>query len=404
MPLLKTLTLLFLTCGPLSAAEPPASYLSPKPAKVLETEYFDVSVKEYAKTPAFAPSGGALLVTHDRLLVGESDGTFCLVNPHSWRSTENYLPRLDMGPSADCSLLYLVRECPARVHGLAYAQQHYYVAYDRYVQSEDRYHFVLSRIKQGEAAWKDVYVSPPITVPYFSLSSGGKLAVDQSQDRIYVTVGDYSTDRVLHLPDDIAAQNPALPFGKVMYLDLKDDSMHVYSMGHRNSQGLALLNDGRLMASEHGPRGGDELDIIKANGNYGWPYQSYGTYYGQYARYNVRLRTPPGLVIEKPIYVFLTPAIAPTQLAQVDGFDPNWNGDLLLGSLRAETLFHIKLVQNHVFYVEPLPLGHRIRDLVQYEDSFILLTDEGTLLRITKNAGLPKPEKPLPNSPHGPCR
>jgi glucose/arabinose dehydrogenase len=192
------------------------------------------------------------------------------------------------------------------------------------------------------------------------------------------------------LPSDLAPQNPDLPFGKTNYIDLTDYSSHLFTSGHRNQLGLAFLDDGRLLESDNGPRGGDALNFLTQGKNYGWPYESYGTRYSSFSAYADGLVVPAGGTYEPPMYVF-TPSIAPTQLVQIERFDPKWDGNVLLGSLAAQSLYNIKIVGSRVVYCEPIRIGARIRELRQFDDSFVLLTDTGSLIEVRKASGQTTP-------------
>ena len=181
----------------------------------------------------------------------------------------------------------------------------------------------------------------------------------------------------------MAPQNIKLPWGKVNYIDLKSNEFNVYTLGHRNALGLIVLKGGAMVVSENGPKGGDELNIIKKGMNYGWPYKSYGTKYDSFGDYSDSLPVKKSAVYENPMFAFV-PSIAPSQLIQVAGFDSKWDGDILLGSLKAMSIFHIKIFEEHVVYSEPIYIGHRIRDLQQCKDKFFLLTDDNSILQITK--------------------
>jgi glucose/arabinose dehydrogenase len=133
--------------------------------------------------------------------------------------------------------------------------------------------------------------------------------------------------KVIRINDDgsIPADNP--------FLDRPDAQRQIFSYGHRNSQGIARDPlTGRIYATEHGSQGGDELNVIQAGGNYGWPLVTYAVEYGPAKTPITQLQTQAGMI--DPIAVW-TPAIAPSGLALYRGNKyPNWNGDLFAGGLR----------------------------------------------------------------------
>ena len=159
----------------------------------------------------------------------------------------------------------------------------------------------------------------------------------------------------------------------------------IYTWGHRNEQGLIFdAESGRLYETEHGPRGGDELNIIEPRKNYGWPVITYGMdYSGAYVSpYTQR----PGL--EQPV-IYWTPSIAPSGLAMYRGDKfPAWRGDLFVGALAFKHLRRVHLDErgNVVAQEELLnDLKWRIRDVRAAPDGFLYVcTDEadGRVLRL----------------------
>jgi aldose sugar dehydrogenase len=163
----------------------------------------------------------------------------------------------------------------------------------------------------------------------------------------------------------------------------------IYSYGHRNIQGLVVNPEtNEIWATEHGPRGGDELNRIEAGNNYGWPVASLGRDYrtgGVYPSTERRYGAELGMI--DPFYEFL-PTLAPSGLALVtkDAF-PAWKGNLLAGGLRSERIRRVVFDENEVIHEEELLLGAvgRIRDVREGPEGHIyILTDdsEGALYRI----------------------
>ena len=200
---------------------------------------------------------------------------------------------------------------------------------------------------------------------------GPMLARDQAQN-----LGSHN-GAILHLGADgkpapgnpLAGQQGALP--------------ELWSIGHRNIQGMAVdLQSGRVWASEHGPRGGDEINAIEAGKNYGWPLQSYGLDYS--SREPIGVKAVPGMV--QPIVVW-SPSPAPSGLVYYTGKAfPSWRGSLFSGSLAGEDIRRVALdAQGRVTRQEKLDIGKRVRDVRQGPDGHLYaITDEtrGSLLRI----------------------
>ncbi|GGC74355.1 PQQ-dependent sugar dehydrogenase [Marinobacter halophilus] len=159
----------------------------------------------------------------------------------------------------------------------------------------------------------------------------------------------------------------------------------VFSFGHRNVQGVVYdAHNDRIIAHEHGPKGGDEINLIRAGGNYGWPLATDGV------DYTGALVTPfrryEGTVA--PLW-FWTPSIAPSGLALYRGHPfPQWHDNLFVGALADKSVHRVVLVDGEVVGTERLfaELDERIRDVRQGPDGALyLLTDspEGRLLRVT---------------------
>ncbi|MBE9608769.1 PQQ-dependent sugar dehydrogenase [Chitinilyticum piscinae] len=160
----------------------------------------------------------------------------------------------------------------------------------------------------------------------------------------------------------------------------------IYSLGHRNMQGAALNpQTGEIWATEHGPQGGDELNILRAGRNYGWPVITYGANYGSGSKIGEGT-TKAGM--EQPIHQW-TPSIAPSGLAFYAGSAfPAWRGNLFAGALKYQMLVRLELDGDRVIHEERLLQNRygRIRDVRTGPDGLIyLLTDEedGALLRLS---------------------
>ncbi|WP_299435436.1 PQQ-dependent sugar dehydrogenase [uncultured Maribacter sp.] len=149
----------------------------------------------------------------------------------------------------------------------------------------------------------------------------------------------------------------------------------IYSYGHRNPQGLLLHPiTGKIWENEHGPRGGDEINIIKKGANYGWPVITYGI---NYSGTPITDKTEmEGM--EQPLH-YWTPSIAPSGMAFVTSNKyPEWNGNLLVGSLKYQYLERLVLENNKVTYREKLlPNLGRVRAVKQGPDGYIYVTVEG---------------------------
>ena len=155
-----------------------------------------------------------------------------------------------------------------------------------------------------------------------------------------------------------------------------------WSSGHRTPYGLAFAPDGRLWELEHGPRGGDELNLIEPGKNYGWPLVSYAANYD-----GVPIPSPdtrPDLA--KPV-LYWTPVIAPGNLAFYRGkMFPQWNGSALVSGLGTRSLSRIVINGASAKSAERWDVGHRIRDVEVGPDGALWLLEDanpGGLFRVT---------------------
>jgi len=158
----------------------------------------------------------------------------------------------------------------------------------------------------------------------------------------------------------------------------------IYTYGNRNAQGMAKNPvTGDIWAHEHGPKGGDEINIIKKGANYGWPVVTFGV---NYDGSQITAKTEKS-GIENPIYYWL-PSIAPSGMTFVTGDKyPDWKGHLLVGSLKFQYLELIKLNGNKVVGRQKIATDvGRLRDVKQGPDGFIYMGVEGKgIIKIIPN-------------------
>ncbi|PWV81751.1 PQQ-dependent sugar dehydrogenase [Halomonas sp. A11-A] len=167
------------------------------------------------------------------------------------------------------------------------------------------------------------------------------------------------------------------------FLDDGDALEALFSIGNRNIQGMTVTADGRVWATEHGPRGGDELNLIEGGENYGWPEVSLGVDYS--TRQPIGADSLPGM--RDPVHVF-DGTQAPSGLADVTSEHfPEWQGNLLAGGLRSELLKRLVLEGDGMAESEVILDGEigRIRDVRQGRDGALYLLDDdarGSLYRL----------------------
>lgn len=209
-----------------------------------------------------------------------------------------------------------------------------------------------------------------------TLGAGGRL-VALSDEQVLLSVGGFGSETISE--ESVAPPSGPRSYGSTILIDLKTGEAQNYSKGHRNPQGLAISPDGRIWMTDHGARGGDELNLIVQGRDYGHPSVSYGTEYESLVwRRNPRQGHHDGY--EKPIYAWV-PSIATSQLAVVTkpAF-ANWQNDLLVTSLKDQTMYRVKIDDGRAVFAEPISIGHRIRDITEASDGGIVLKTDDNLL------------------------
>ncbi|WP_111559848.1 PQQ-dependent sugar dehydrogenase [Paracoccus sediminilitoris] len=233
----------------------------------------------------------------------------------------------------------------------------------------------VTRIWQQDPAWA-------------STKHFGARIVHDGQGRIHVGVGERSNPEPRQL-----AQDPQATLGKTIRIDAMDGSPagagidgalpEIWTMGHRNIQGAAMGPDGRIWMNEHGPKGGDELNLIRQGDNYGWPLATYGTDYDGAQMGQTQVE---GTV--QPVY-YWDPSPALSGMVFYDGqMFPEWQGDALLGGLQSGSVIRLDIEGEKVTgEARHLKGIGRVRDIEVAEDgAIVLITDEddGKLIRVTR--------------------
>lgn len=245
--------------------------------------------------------------------------------------------------------------------------------------------------------WRNVFDAEPcVPDAAHGQQAGGRILADGA-DHLLVLVGDHGAgyDRIhdpeipkldAPYPEGPLPQDARSHFGKLVRVAIATGEAKVLAQGFRAPQGLTRDDNGVIWATEHGPEGGDELNVLKAGNNYGAPYVSYGLHYGN--RINTRDRQRAGAHhgYTRPIFSWI-PSIGVSALVANDrDIYPLWEDDLLVGSLTGSggaghALFRVRRSGTSVRYVERIPVGKRIRDITRMPDGRIaLLLDMGSIL------------------------
>jgi glucose/arabinose dehydrogenase len=221
----------------------------------------------------------------------------------------------------------------------------------------------------------------------------GRLAI--SDTSIYMTAGFIDSDAYTNVKLQTAPELDGSLFGQVIKIDLATFRVQEFASGLRSPAGIVTVDlpEGDVLyVTEHGPKGGDELNFISKGSDYGWPKVSLGLPYvgndvtGADTRYGTHQGFAP------PMFSW-TPSIAPSAIIELseslDGYGSWQKGDLVFGTLKNQSLVRIKISnQQTVTTVEEMKIGFRIRDLEQVGDVVVLGSDDGRIATIKKKSKL----------------
>ena len=216
---------------------------------------------------------------------------------------------------------------------------------------------------------------------YLWISSGERQKFDPSQDM------DSNLGKIVRLYDDgsVPADNP--------FADRGDVTSQIWSLGHRNPLGLAFDGNGQLWSVEMGPRGGDELNLVRRGANYGYPTVSNGNHYS--GRPIPDHDTRPEF--NEPA-VSWTPVISPSSLMFYSGSEfPEWHGDAFIGGLSSRSLVRVEFDGQAAREAQRFSMRQRIRAVAQGPDGALWALEDGRrgsggrLLRLTaRDSGMKK--------------
>ena len=225
--------------------------------------------------------------------------------------------------------------------------------------------------------WRTILDAEPC-VRTTSLQAGGRMLMDgqaggrmltDGPDHLLVVIGTHGREEY--------AQDPASHLGKLIRVEIATGRAETLALGLRNPQGLTRDAAGHLWETEHGPQGGDELNVLEPGGNYGWPQVTYGVRYRSRAK---EVGLHDGFI--KPVFAWVPSIGISSILVNDERLFPLWRDDLLIGSLSGtqgsgHALFRVRRDGTDVQYVERIEVGSRIRDLAQMPDSRLALLFDG---------------------------
>jgi glucose/arabinose dehydrogenase len=249
------------------------------------------------------------------------------------------------------------------------------------------------KLSKDEKKMEDVSIIYRATPIYQgTIHYGGRLLFDKTGN-LFLTTGERA-----HLHSRHQAQQINSGLGKIIRITREgkpapgnpfagnaDAREEVYSYGHRNVQGIAIHPvTGEVWEHEFGPRGGDELNLIKPGSNYGWPIITYGTEYSG-RKIGDSIQQKEGMV--QPVY-YWDPVVSPSGMIFYTGSNmPEWKGNLFISCLGGQQVVRLSIDNNRVTGEERLleKEGQRFRDIVQGPDGALYtITDQGRFYRIGK--------------------
>lgn len=384
--------------------------MGPENVDIIETSLHRILINEFPVEKDYSPEvhnkGGALTSIDSLIYVSSNRNDrkkdeLVLINTKTYQRIEvdglsvpmNYHELLDSS-IMDIEVFDLFK---FRVNGLYIEKKDHdehtlFVTHHEYHPDRRCITFSLSRVgltigksvAKVSRDWETIFRASPCIYPEEDKhGNDGEMAggpmINYDEDRLLVSVGNFHRDGVNHesLPMDTSST-----FGKLILLDKKSGEHSIFAKGLRNTQGVFKDADNNIWATDHGPQGGDELNLIKKGRNYGWPQVTYGIHYGnrewplneEQGRHNDYV---------KPVVAWV-PSIATSDLIRLDQTTkfPLWRKDLIVGSLGDKSLHRVRLnEENHAAYIERIEIGYRIRALTLLEDQTpVLLTDTGLLL------------------------
>ncbi|MEO1606457.1 MAG: PQQ-dependent sugar dehydrogenase [Pseudomonadota bacterium] len=216
------------------------------------------------------------------------------------------------------------------------------------------------------------------------LEAGGRL-VSLDPGRVAWSSGAYERDDAETAPYTQAlSQRLDSDYGKVLEVTLETGDTRILARGLRNPQGLTMDRNGQLWVTDHGMRGGDELNRVVEGANFGWPAVTYGTHYNTRPAVNSE-RHGGHAGYDLPTAVFV-PSVAPGSALAVSDFNYAWEGDILIGGFNGN-LYRVHNGERDGMVIEEIPMGDiRLRDMDRLADGRIVIwTDDRRIIYLTND-------------------
>ena len=241
----------------------------------------------------------------------------------------------------------------------------FYVALSHTQKDCGNFYIYKSKLNFKKLDFELLLFNEPVNGEICQDTNGGRLEYDQTENDLYFTSYDYNIDK-LNLPNQNVSKD--YKYSAVSKINLDTKKVEIISLGHRNPQGLLITSDNFILSTEHGPRGGDEINKILKGKNYGWPEASYGERY-RYGFFesesNFFKKDHRKYGFEEPIFSFV-PSIGISQIIELENsFSKKWIDNYIVSSLRGHSIYRIKFNEKYdkILFMERMRIGKRIRDI-----------------------------------------
>ena len=340
-------------------------------------------------------TGGAIEPLCNDLLVMAPWGRLALVRPDgSAAHLEGRVPMNLAGLKShpDVAALHLARFRVADVLLKQHSEERWELFVTHHYFTEECIRFRLSSatvLRQGGSLsaprpWRTIFDAEPcIPVTEDGLHEAGGRILADGPDHLLVVIGAHSMRKYAREPDS--------HLGKLVRIAIETGETEILSVGLRNPQGFVRDADGNLWETEHGPQGGDELNLLEPGADYGWPAVSYGIQYG-----GTPLRTVPEELTGKhagfarPVFAWVPSIAVSAMIVNDERWFPLWKDDLLIGSLGGNgnglSIFRARRNGTNLQYVERIEVGYRVRDLSWMPDGrMATLADGGRVYFLSRS-------------------
>lgn len=334
-----------------------------------------------------APWGIAVL-PDNRLLITEKEGDMRIVNPETGDIGDeiNGIPDVDDRGQGGLLGLTLAPDFES--------DRMVYWVFSERVSGGNHTAVAKGRLSEDEKSIENATVIYRAKPTYDGDKHYGGRIIFDDDGNLFVSIGERSDQEPRVLAQDLSTS-----FGKIIRITTDGEAVsgnpfenepnalpEIYSYGHRNPQGLDFHPEtGDLWSNEFGPRGGDELNLIKPGLNYGWPVITYGIEYSGREIGNPPIQQKEGM--EQPNY-YWDPVLSPSGMTFYTASNiPEWKNNLFITGLNSSHIARIVIEDNRVVGEERIldDKGQRFRDIVQGNDGALYtVTDEGRLYKIDR--------------------